>query len=156
MALTTSEAVVPIALTDMRRSLPVLLGLLLALAACGGDSSDDGAAEAGGIRLVSAEEGESIRTDPPEGLVVLDVRTPEEFAEGHLEGAVMLDFYEEDFADQLAELDPDAPYLLYCRSGNRSGQTVELMRELGFTNVADVDGGILAWDEAGLPTIIDG
>ncbi|MEM8904749.1 MAG: rhodanese-like domain-containing protein [Actinomycetota bacterium] len=141
----------------MRRTLLVLLGLTLVLVACGGDSSSDDAApaDAPGLRLVSPDEGEVIRADPPEGLVVLDVRTPEEFAEGHLEDAVMLDFYEEDFAAQLAELDPDAPYLLYCRSGNRSGQTVELMRELGFTDVADVDGGILAWDEAGLPIVTD-
>ena len=141
----------------MRRTLPALLGLALLLVACGGGSSDEAAgAEPGdgpGIRLVSPEEGETIRTDPPDGLVVLDVRTPEEFAEGHLEDAVMLDFYEADFAEQLAELDPDAPYLLYCRSGNRSGQTADLMRELGFTDVADVDGGIVAWAEAGLPIV---
>ncbi|MEO1059804.1 MAG: rhodanese-like domain-containing protein [Actinomycetota bacterium] len=145
----------------MRRMLrPLLLvtALVLLVAACGGDSDDGGdeAAASGdgsGIRLVSAEEGEAIRTDPPEGLVVLDVRTPEEFAEGHLEGAVMIDFYEADFADQIAELDPDVPYLLYCRSGNRSGQTAALMQELGFSDVADVDGGIIAWTDAGLPTI---
>ena len=141
------------------RPLLVLLGLALVVAACGGESADEaagtGSDDGSGIRLVSAEAGEAIRTDPPEGLVVLDVRTPEEFAEGHLEDAVMIDFYEEDFADQLAELDPDAPYLLYCRSGNRSSQAVEIMRELGFTDVADVDGGILAWDEAGLPIVTE-
>jgi rhodanese-related sulfurtransferase len=110
-------------------------------------------AEATGIRLISAAEGEEIRTDPPEDLVILDVRTPEEFAEARLDGSVMLDFYEADFQTQLAELDPDVPYLLYCRSGNRSGQTAAMMKELGFTDVADVDGGIGAWADAGLPTI---
>lgn len=106
-----------------------------------------------GIRLVSAEQGAEIQADPPEDLIVLDVRTPEEFAEGHLEGAIMVDFYADNFADQLAELDPDAPYLLYCRSGNRSGQTQAIMRELGFTDVADVNGGVIAWVEAGLPLV---
>ena len=85
-------------------------------------------------------------------LVILDVRTPEEFAEGHLAGAIMIHFYDHDFADQLAELDPAVPYLVYCRSGSRSGQTTALMKDLGFTDVADVDGGILAWTEAGLAT----
>lgn len=94
-----------------------------------------------------------MQADPPEGLVVLDVRTPDEFAEARLDGAIMIDFYEDDFATQLAELDPNASYLLYCRSGNRSGQTALLMEELGFTDVADVDGGIVAWNAAGLPTV---
>lgn len=104
-----------------------------------------------GIRVVAASDALSIWDDPPADLVVLDVRTSEEFAEGHIEGAVMLDFYDPAFADQLAELDPDVPYLLYCRSGNRSGQTAEVMEQLGFTDVADVDGGIVAWSDAGQP-----
>lgn len=131
---------------------------LLAAACSGSDSSatDPSAdtesarvADGAGVRLVAADEGLAIQANPPEDLVVLDVRTAEEFAEGHLEGAVMLDFYDPDFAAQIAELDPDVPYLLYCRSGNRSGQTAEIMAQLGFTDVADVDGGILAWTDAG-------
>jgi rhodanese-related sulfurtransferase len=141
------------------RTLAAVLSLLLVAGACssGSDSvastTDEMVAEATGIRLISAAEGEEIRTDPPEDLVILDVRTPEEFAEARLDGSVMLDFYEADFQTQLAELDPDVPYLLYCRSGNRSGQTAAMMKELGFTDVADVDGGIGAWADAGLPTI---
>ena len=86
---------------------------------------------------------------------MLDVRTPEEFAEGHLDGAVLVDFYDADFADQLAELDPDVPYLVYCRSGNRSGQTLDVMEQLGFTSAVDVDGGIVAWQDAGLPVVVE-
>jgi phage shock protein E len=65
-------------------------------------------------------------------LVVLDIRTPEEFAEGHIDGSVNIDFYAPDFGDRLAELDPDARYVLYCRSDNRSGQTMPALEELGF------------------------
>ena len=104
-----------------------------------------------GIRVVSPDDGKAILDDAPTDLVVLDVRTTEEFDEGHLEGATMLDFYAADFADRRAELDPDVPYLIYCRSGNRSGQTRQMMEELGFVDVADVDGGIVAWAGAGLP-----
>lgn len=126
------------------------VALLMVLAVgCGGGTTD----ESGGLRLVSAAEGAAIQNDPPGDLVILDVRTPEEFDAGHLDGAVLLDFYEPDFADQLANLDPDKPYLLYCRSGNRSGQTIQMMEALGFTDVADVDGGINAWNSAGLPTV---
>ena len=121
------------------------------------ESTESGTAESetasAGVRLVSAADGAAIQDNPPEDLVILDVRTPEEFAEGHIEGAVMIDFYEEDFADQLAELDPDVPYLLYCRSGNRSGQTAVLLEDLGFSDVADVDGGVVGWLDAGLPLV---
>lgn len=126
---------------------------LATLAAACGTSTTTTDASTGGLRLVSVDDGAALQDDPPDDLVILDVRTPEEFAEGHLDGAIMVDFYDDDFADQLAELDPDVPYLLYCRSGNRSGQTLAMMEDLGFTDVADVDGGINAWGEAGLPTV---
>lgn len=113
--------------------------------------SPAGAAASTGIRVVSPEEAAAIAADPPADLVVLDVRTPDEFAEGRLTDAVLIDFYEPDFAERLAELDRDVPYVLYCRSGNRSGQVRAVMTELGFTDVADVDGGVLAWAQAGLP-----
>lgn len=157
------------------RFVAALLGIGLVAAACGGDEggsadasdSSDSSSEtaqaavvteaadtdAAGIRLVSASEGAALQATPPSDLVILDVRTPEEYDEGHLDGAIMIDFYEEDFADQLAGLDPDVPYLLYCRSGNRSGQTAALMKELGFADVADVDGGVIAWGDAGLPLV---
>lgn len=126
----------------------VLLALALVLAACGG--SDDDASDAG-IRVVSPTDAAAVLDDPPADLVVLDVRTAEEFEAGHLDGAEMLDFYRADFADRLADLDPTKPYVIYCRSGNRSGQTRAIMVDLGFTDVVDVDGGVLAWDAAGLP-----
>lgn len=85
--------------------------------------------------------------------MVLDVRTPEEYSDGHLERATLIDFYSADFAAQIAELDRDTPYLLYCRSGNRSGQARTLMEELGFTDVADVEGGMVSWVEGGHPTV---
>lgn len=142
--------------------------LAIGIAACGADTADEASAVAptdtpeapvvttagstgAGIRVVSPAEGADIQSGGPDDLIVLDVRTAEEFAEGHLEGAIMIDFYADDFADQLAELDPDASYLMYCRSGNRSGQTRVIMEQLGFTDVADVDGGIVAWADADLP-----
>jgi phage shock protein E len=70
--------------------------------------------------------------------VVLDVRTPEEFASGHLEGAELLDLSGGEFAAALPSLDPQAEYVVYCRSGNRSGQAVALMEEAGFESVTDL------------------
>lgn len=103
------------------------------------------------IDLFAPADAASYLTDNP-AAVILDVRTPEEFAEGHLDGAVNIDFYAADFQDTLAGLDSSADYVVYCRSGNRSGQTTAMMSELGFASVHDVNGGIVAWTEAGVPT----
>lgn len=138
-------------MTSTQKLLSPLLILLLFMTACGSDQS--ATATEDGVRGVSADQGFEIQSNPPADLVVLDVRTPQEFQEGHLEGAMMIDFYEADFKAQLAELDPNVPYLLYCRSGNRSGQTADIMTELGFSNVAEVQGGIISWTEAGLPIV---
>ncbi len=133
-----------------------MAGTLLVAGCSGSDSSaadpdsSESSIEAAGVRTVSPEEGAAIQASPPESLVILDVRTAEEFAEGHLEGAVMVDFYADDFKAQLEELDPTVPYLLYCQSGNRSGQAAAMMEDLGYGDVADIDGGILAWSAAGL------
>jgi phage shock protein E len=144
------------------------------LAACGGDTAvgdapsdapTDAPAEATGdeqsgdtpteFATITPDDAAAVLADAPDDLVILDVRTPEEFAEGHIDGAVLVDFYDADFADQLAALDPDVPYLVYCRSGNRSGQTLPLMQQLGFGSAVDVGGGILAWADAGLPVVTD-
>ncbi|MGE5210619.1 MAG: rhodanese-like domain-containing protein [Acidobacteriota bacterium] len=157
-------------MTITRGFIAGIAGVSLLLASCGSDDAAtegaasaeaaeiqteaadaDAAVEISGISTISVDEAAAIVDNPPDDLVVLDVRTPEEFAEGHLEGAVLVDFYAADFADQLAALDADVPYLVYCRSGNRSGQALGVMEQLGFTSVVDVDGGIVAWTGAGLP-----
>ena len=84
-------------------------------------------------------------------VVVLDVRTPEEYADARIAGAINVDYYAADFRDLVDELDKDTTYVLYCRSGNRSEDANRIMRDLGFAEVYEVDGGIVAWDGAGLP-----
>lgn len=117
--------------------------LILALAACGGDTAS--------IELIDTGEAQELLAEPPSDLVVLDVRTPEEFAEGRIAESVNIDFYAADFATRLDQLDKDTPYFVYCRSGNRSASTIDTMRDLGFTAVYELDGGILSWAGAGLP-----
>lgn len=92
-----------------------------------------------------------INQDNPD-FVILDVRTVEEFQEDSIENAVNLDYYSETFRDELSELNKDETYLLYCRSANRSGMALDIMKELEFKEVYHMLGGINGWKEAGLPT----
>ena len=91
--------------------------------------------------------------EAPQPPVVLDIRTPEEFAAGHIEGAVNVDFKGADFKAELGKLDRDQPYLLHCRSGSRSTSSKPVFTELGFKSIYHLDGGINAWEAAGLPTV---
>ncbi len=134
--------------------LALILSLLAVVAACGeAGGPNDVQDSVGGVRTVTPNLGATILANPPANLVVLDVRTPEEFDQAHLEGATLVNFYDNDFADQLSALDRDVPYLVYCRSGNRSGQAIIAMSDLGFGDVSNVDGGIVRWMEAGLPVV---
>jgi rhodanese-related sulfurtransferase len=85
------------------------------------------------------------------GTIVLDVRTPAEYARGHLAHAQNIDIEASDFANQIAALDKNATYAVYCRSGNRSGTALEQMTTAGFTHVYDLAGGIGAWQNMGGP-----
>ncbi|MEI2774653.1 MAG: rhodanese-like domain-containing protein [Tetrasphaera sp.] len=89
------------------------------------------------------------------GTVILDVRTHEEFATGHLAGARNIDVGSPDFTETVAALPKDGTYALYCRSGNRSGQALSAMTQLGFTRVYHLAGGISAWESAGQPVTTD-
>ena len=128
--------------------------LLLATAALGavvvaGCSSSTGT-EVETVAPAAAAEVIATETDE----VVLDIRTPEEYDQGIIEGAVNIDFYDDDFAVQLDTLDKDAHYVVYCNSGNRSGQANSIFEELGFTNVTEIDGGITNWYAEGLPVVL--
>lgn len=85
--------------------------------------------------------------------VIIDVRTPEEFADGHIENATMIDFYSVTFRSEIDSLDKDKNYLIYCRSGGRSGQARDIMEELGFQEVHNIAGGMIDWNAEGLPTV---
>ena len=86
------------------------------------------------------------------GFVLLDVRTPKEFEEERIEGAVMVDYRSPSFLNEMAKLDRSKSYLVYCRTGNRTNGALKVMRELGFLNVYEFAGGITKWKEAGFPT----
>ncbi|MBN7792543.1 rhodanese-like domain-containing protein [Microbacterium esteraromaticum] len=123
----------------MRRLLAVsasAIALALTLTACAGSPS-------------TTAEPIEISTDT----VVLDVRTPDEYAGGHLEGSTLLDFNSGELAAAIPNLDPDAEYLVYCRSGNRAGQAIALMEQAGFTTLTNLGSLQQAADATGLPIV---
>ena len=87
------------------------------------------------------------------GVVILDVRTPGEFAEGYIEGARMIDFQGGSFETEIASLVKNATYAVYCRSGNRSGQAVKIMQDAGFLNLFNLEGGVIDWANQGMPLV---
>ncbi|MBI5460478.1 rhodanese-like domain-containing protein [Methanobacterium sp.] len=83
--------------------------------------------------------------------VLLDVRTPGEFSESHIEGAILLNYQSPDFRNKVQELDKNKTYLVYCRSGMRSSGCASTMNALGFENIYNISGGIMEWQRQGLP-----
>ncbi|MDB2586562.1 rhodanese-like domain-containing protein [Flavobacteriaceae bacterium] len=79
-------------------------------------------------------------------VVLVDVRTPEEYSEGFIEGAINIDYFnQQSFIKQISALDKKEPVYLYCRSGNRSMKAARQLVSLGFENVYDLAGGYMAW-----------
>jgi len=116
--------------------------LLVSLLGC-----SSGTTEGVGVRTVSATEAVKVL----DSRVVIDVRGPDEVAEGAIVGATVLDFNAGEFQAKIGDYDRNAAYLVYCRSGNRSGQAVAIMKELGFTDVIDA-GAYVDLAAAGAPT----
>ncbi len=83
--------------------------------------------------------------------VILDVRTPKEYEEGHIENAYLLNFRSGSFEDELGKMDKTKKYFVYCRTGRRSRKAVELMKENGYSEAHNVIGGIDKWKRNRLP-----
>ncbi|MCS6974544.1 MAG: rhodanese-like domain-containing protein [Cyclobacteriaceae bacterium] len=83
--------------------------------------------------------------------IILDVRTPEEYSDGHIPGSVMIDYYKSDFRQQINKLDKTKPVFVYCASGVRSSSAAKILVQSGFTQVFNLQGGINAWYRSGKP-----
>lgn len=120
--------------------------------ACGqksGTKEQNNEVEQAAISLISPEDLNQANKD----IQLIDVRKPEEFSSGHLENAVNMNFYDDDFEDQIKTLDKSKDVYLYCRSGGRSGKAAQKLEALGFTKVYDLEGGILNWEKQNLPLV---
>ena len=125
----------------------VVVALALAVLGCGGDDDSTGS---GGSDVPAAGQ-EAAKEALDAGRTVIDVRTPEEYAVGHVEDAELIDVQSADFTARIAELDPDGEYVVYCRSGNRSAAASATMTDAGL-DVWD-GGGLGDMESAGWPTV---
>jgi phage shock protein E len=109
------------------------------------------------VRVVDLSAGQAVQLMADNAgsrdFVVLDVRTPAEFADGHIAGAVNIDFNAGDFRNQVGGQSRSKSYLVYCRSGNRSRQAIEVMKQLNFESIYHIANGIVEWTAQGLPTV---
>lgn len=118
--------------------------LLFAFAGCQQDTGDKK------VNVTATEVKQLIESE--KDIVVLDVRTPYEFQEGHLEGALNVDYTSPDFEHEIAKLDTAATYLLYCKSGNRSGRATAVMKNNNFNNLYNATVGFDALKASGIQT----
>jgi len=122
---------------------------LLLLVACGGGETAAPAVEApDAASLPDTVDAATVHAlqDSPD-IFLLDVREPDEYAAGHIPGVTLIPMGE--VASRMSELPTDTEIIVTCRTGNRSGQVADFLREQGFTNVHNMEGGIVAWQEAG-------
>jgi len=104
------------------------------------------------LPLLSACSGSGTTIDPS-GATIIDVRTPSEYAAGHLQGAINIDVTSSDFATRVGALSKEGTYILYCQSGARASQAASAMTAAGFTHVTNAGGIDAASTATGLPIV---
>jgi len=102
------------------------------------------------VSLIAPQE---LKEKLGEDIQLIDVRTPQEFAEGHLKGAILIDYTQSDFMNKMSKLDKSKDLYIYCRSGNRSGKASRKLKSMGFPKVYDLKGGILNWNQNNMKVV---
>jgi phage shock protein E len=129
----------------IRFLIPILLMIIIVPAGCAQSGSTEADTQQA-VTKVSILELEDLRTEHPD-LILVDVRTPSEIAQGKIEGAREVDYRADDFRERIQELPRDTGIALYCRTGNRSAGAADIMRELGFTQLFVLEGGYTEWSK---------
>ncbi|MBS1781871.1 MAG: thioredoxin [Bacteroidetes bacterium] len=132
----------------LRNFLSIQLVLLLLLSSCTNVQSQNS-----NTNLSATQFAEKIKELP--NAPILDVRTPDEYSKGHLANSLNYDWNGDNFDQEIAKLDKTKPVLVYCLSGGRSSSAARSMRKMGFTQVFEMDGGIMKWRGANLPETTD-
>lgn len=95
----------------------------------------------GQITLAQSENHFVTQVVLPTNAILIDVRTPEEFNEGTIENAINIDFFDDNFKNEVSKIDKDSEIIIFCKSGGRSAQANEILKSLGFNNVREIQGG---------------
>jgi rhodanese-related sulfurtransferase len=127
----------------MKKKLAIVLSSLLLLTGCSSAGTSD----------LSAQEFQAKTLES--GVITLDVRTPGEFFNGHIAGAMNIDVEGMNFNSEIEKLDKSATYAVYCRSGRRSAIAVQTMKDAGFTDLFNMKAGTEEWSAAGLPLVAE-
>ena len=110
----------------------------------------------GGAKKLSTKEAFDMLAQHRD-MTIIDVRTPEEFRQGHIDGALNLDVQSHDFASRLSEIPSEvrgSRVFIYCRSGRRSSVAARIMKSVGFTDLVELEAGIISWVEEGYPITV--
>lgn len=136
-----------------RKSLVKLLtlGLAVAGAALGSHAGEKNGTHAPATFIIHVAPPAAQKLVAEKKVVVLDLRTPEEFRAGHIAGATNVDYLAPGFEQRLNTLPKTQPYLVHCAAGGRSTKCLPLLREQHFRSIYHLDGGLKAWEKAGLP-----
>ncbi len=105
------------------------------------------------VTLLTPGQAYQLLSSRARDLVILDIRTPGEFATGHIKGAINIDYRSGAFAREIGRLDRSRTYLVYCRTGRRTAGAIDIMTGLGFRRIIQVAGDIEGWKAAGLPLV---
>ena len=137
----------------MKSKLSLSLVALLSFAPVGDLFAGDGTNTSTVVTHVGADQAAQLVKRG--GVIVIDLRTPEEFAAGHITGATNIDCKAEGFEKRLNALDREKTYVVHCGSGRRSTNALPIFEEKGFKQIAHLDGGLKAWSAAKQPVVKD-
>ncbi|QIF04344.1 rhodanese-like domain-containing protein [Roseimicrobium sp. ORNL1] len=122
--------------------------IISTLMLCGAVLGEDKKSPDGATHVKAAEAEKLVKEHKVQ---VLDVRTADEYKEGHIKGAKNIDFTENDFESEAAKLDKTKPVLVHCQGGGRSTKSLEVLEKLGFQHIYHLDGGLKGWQAEGKP-----
>ncbi|GGK55797.1 MULTISPECIES: rhodanese-like domain-containing protein [Flavobacteriaceae] len=125
--------------TTLKLSLLIFISILTLSCNTKNNSKTDN--QLGEIKHISALEFK----EKSKNNTIVDIRTPREFTQGYIEGAININYYDKTFLEQVAKLDKSKPIYIYCRSGSRTSSAAKKLKNLGFIEVNDLEGGIISW-----------
>lgn len=131
----------------------LLLVLSISFSSCAQNTkSETSAVETKGDIIVSLISPKDLNSKLGD-IQLIDVRTPEEYAQGHLKNSVNINYYDNTFTEEMNKLDKSKELYIYCRSGGRSGKASKQLEKMGFTKVYDLQGGIINWGNNNLELV---